>query len=39
LDEKESKELEFLRARSGEEAIKRQFTEATGVKNTKINEI
>jgi len=38
LQEEESKELEFLRPKSGEDVIKRQFAEITGVK-TKINEI
>lgn len=38
LDDKESKELEFLRPRSGEDIIKRQFTEITAEKQ-KINEI
>ena len=38
LSEEESKELEFLRPRSGEDIIKRQFSEISGEKN-KINEI
>jgi len=38
LDEEESKELEFLRPRSGEDVIKRKFAEISGVKQ-KINEI
>jgi elongator complex protein 1 len=38
LSEQESKELEFLRPRSGEDIIKRQFSEVTGVKS-KINEV
>ena len=38
LREEESKELEFLRPRSGEDVIKRQFSEVTGAKQ-KINEI
>jgi len=38
LNEEESKELEFLKPRSGEDIIKRQFSEVSGVKR-KTNEI
>ena len=38
LSEEESKELEFLKPKSGEEVIRRQFADISGVKQ-KINEI